>query len=630
MFNSWSFRKKLIFLWLAIQFVITGVTALLVVRSATESMEKDIIYQSEQIQPVLNSALVTPLIQRDYASVIAILKELITSDNIEEITIKDGNGNTVAKEPLDSNQKNNADIPPYVIEFPIRADGINLGKATVAISRVRLVETRSNILVYTSLVGIASLLIFYLLTIFISRYITKPISELADIAEGISQGDFKTPQFIKRNDEIGLLQNAFQSMSAEIARRINDLRLLNADLETRVRDRTESLQLVRDELIQKIDSLNLLAAVVDKSTFGISIADLKSPGIPLIYVNPAFTKVTGYSAEETIGTQCRIFQDGITDAEAMNQINLAIEDQSACTVEFMDHHKNGEAFWNRLSIFPVIIEDSSPRYYVIFQTDISTLKKVSTEREALLQEMQENQRLKSLGVLVAGLAHEINNPIGIALTATTHISQTSATMRQNVMNLKDTELTEFLEDEEIAFQLIFDNLRRASDLVRGFKDIAADRSLDEKKEINLCSYIQSIEQSILPVLKKAHCKLTVEIDPSISLRINTGSLGQLITNLVLNATIHAFDGLEDCRIQITGNQNSQYLTLKISDNGNGIPVHVLPNLFTPFFTTNRSKGGTGLGLYVSQQIATEVFKGSLNVQNLPDGGCEFTLQIPKH
>lgn len=630
MFNSWSFRKKLIFLWLAIQFVITGVTALLVVRSATESMEKDIIYQSEQIQPVLNSALVTPLIQRDYASVIAILKELITSDNIDEITIKDGNGNIVAKEPLDSNQKNNVDIPPYVIEFPIRTDGINLGKATVAISRVRLVETRSNILVYTSLVGIASLLIFYLLTIFISRYITKPISELADIAEGISQGEFKTPQFIKRNDEIGLLQNAFQSMSAEIARRINDLRLLNADLETRVRDRTESLQLVRDELIQKIDSLNLLAAVVDKSTFGISIADLRSPGIPLIYVNPAFTKVTGYSAEETIGTQCRIFQDGITDAEAMNQINLAIENKSACTVEFMDHHKNGEAFWNRLSIFPVIIEDSSPRYYVIFQTDISTLKKVSTEREALLQEMQENQRLKSLGVLVAGLAHEINNPIGIALTATTHISQTSATMRQNVMNLKDTELTEFLEDEEIAFQLIFDNLRRASDLVRGFKDIAADRSLDEKKEINLRSYIQSIEQSILPVLKKAYCKLTVEIDPSISLRINTGSLGQLITNLVLNATIHAFDGLEDCRIQITGNQNSQYVTLKISDNGNGIPVHVLPNLFTPFFTTNRSKGGTGLGLYVSRQIATEVFKGSLNVQNLPDGGCEFTLQIPKH
>lgn len=630
MFNSWSFRRKLIFLWLGIQFVITGITALLVVGSVTESMEKDIVYQSEQIQPVLNSALVTPLIQRDYASVIAILKELITSDNIEEITIKDGNGNIVAKEPLYSNQKNNVDIPPYVIEFPIRADGINLAKATVAISRVRLVETRSNIFVYTGLIGITSLLIFYLLTVLISRYITKPISELALIAEGISQGDFRTPQFSKRNDEIGLLQNAFQSMSAEIARRINDLHLLNADLENRVQDRTESLQQARDELSQKIENLNLLAAVVDKSTFGISIADLKTPGIPLIYVNPAYTKVTGYTAEETIGTKCRIFQDGITDPDAMNQINLAIENKSACTVEFIDQHQNGEAFWNRLSIFPVIIEDSSPRYYVIFQNNISAFKNASAEREVLLQEIQENQRLKSLGVLVAGLAHEINNPIGIALTATTHINQTAATIRKNVTNLKDAELTDFLEDEEIAFQLIFDNLRRASELVRGFKDIATDRSLDAKKEINLRTYIQSIEQSILPVLKQAKCKLTVEIDPNISVQINTGSLGQLITNLVLNATIHAFDGLKDCRIQITGNQNAQYVTLKISDNGNGIPVHVLPNLFTPFFTTKRSKGGTGLGLYVSRQIATEVFKGSLNVQNLPDGGCEFTLQIPKH
>lgn len=630
MFNSWSFRKKLLLLWLTIQLAITGATALLVVESATESMEKDIVYQSKQIQPVLNSALVTPLIQRDYASVLAILKELVTSDNIEEITIKDGNGNVVAKEPLYSNQKNKTDISPYVIEFPIRADGISLGKANVAISRVRLVEIRSNILVYTGLIGITSLLVFYLLALLISRYITRPISELAVIAEGISQGDFKIPQFAKRNDEIGLLQKAFKSMSVEIARRINDLYLLNADLETRVRDRTESLQLARDELTQKIDDLKLLGAVVDKSSFGISIADLKSPGIPLIYVNPAFTKVTGYTAEQTIGTKCRIFQDGITDPDAMNQINLAIENKSACTVEFADQRQDGETFWNRLSVFPVIIEDFSPRYYVIFQNDISALKKASAEREILLQEIQENQRLKSLGILVAGLAHEINNPIGIALTAATHVSQVAATMRKNIMNLKATELTEFLEDEEIAFQLIFDHLRRASDLVRGFKDIASDRSLDEKKEINLRTYIQSIEQSLTPVLKSARCKLSIDIDPSISIQINTGSLGQLVTNLVLNATIHAFDGVDNSQIDITGSQTDTNIVIKISDNGNGMPPHVLPNLFSPFFTTSRSKGGTGLGLYVSRQIATEIFKGSLSVLNRPHKGCEFTLQIPRY
>lgn len=630
MLSSWSFRKKLVFIWLSVQLVITVTTALFAIKSTTNLIEKDIVFQSEQIQPILNSALVTPLIQRDFASIIAILKELVISDNIEKIVIKDSNGNLIAQEPRTANQKNVADIAPYTIEFPIQADGINLGTATVAISRVRLVETRSNILLYTFFIGLASLFIFYLLALLISRYITKPISELAIVAENISKGNFKTPAFSNRKDEIGILQSAFQSMSAEIAKRINDLRDLNVDLEKRVHDRTESLRLVTEDLAQKVDELKLLGTVIDRSHFGISIADLKLPGMPLIYVNPSFTKVTGYKAEDVIGRKCRIFQDGIADPETMKQINEALKNNTACTVEFLDKHQNGETFWNRLSLFPVVVEESEPRYYVIFQNDISTLKKATAEREVLLQEIQENRRLQSLGVLVAGLAHEINNPLGMAITATTHISDSAANIRKNISNLKDEELIHFLEDEEDAFKLIFDNLNRASDLVRGFKDIAKDRSLDEKKEINLLSYVKSIEQSLIPVLKNTRCKLSLDIDPNISLKINTGSLGQIITNLVLNATIHAFEGLSDRQIQIIGIQADQSVLLKVSDNGNGISPSALPNLFTPFYTTSRNKGGTGLGLYISRQIATDVFGGSLSAQNKPDKGCEFTLQIPRN
>lgn len=629
MLNSWSYRKKLIVIWFIIQIAITGATALLVVKFATDSMERDIVYQSEQIKPVLNSAVITPLIQRDYASIIAILKELVTSDNIQEIIIRDGRGNIVAQEPPQSNPKNTAGILPLTVDFPIQANGVDLGRASIAFSRARLSETRFNIFLYTGLVGVATLFIFYLFAVVLSRYITRPISDLSAIAENISRGNFSFSEFTNRKDEIGLLQNAFQSMSSEIAKRINDLSLLNADLENRVRDRTDSLQTARDDLAQKVEQLKLLGAVVNKSYFGISIADLKSPGMPLIYANPAFTKITGYSLQEVIGAECRIFQDGIADSEAMDQIKSTLESKSACTVEFLDQRRSGENFWNRLSIFPVVDENAEPSYYVIFQDDISALKKASAEREVLLEEAQENQRLTSLGVLVAGLAHEINNPLGIALTATTHISQTAAEIRKNMAELAAPELADFLEDEEIAFQLIFQNLRRASDLVRGFKDIAIDRSLDEKKEINLKAYLQSIEQSLTPVLKRARCKFSLEISPDISLQINTGSLGQIVTNLVLNSTIHAFDGLKDRQITISGSQTPHSIFLKISDNGNGIPGNVLPNLFTPFYTTNRSKGGTGLGLYVSRQIATEVLKGSLSVENLPEKGCEFTLKIPR-
>jgi PAS domain S-box-containing protein len=630
MLTSLSFRKKLIFIWLTVQIIVTVTTAFLLVKLTTDSMEADIVYQSEQIKPVLSSAVITPLIQRDYASVIAILKELVTSDNVQEIIIRDRNGHLITREPPESNQKNKPSISPLVVDFLIQADGVNLGKATVTISRDRLVKTRFNFLLYSALIVIATLFVFYLLALVLSRYVTRPISELAAIAENISKGNFIFPELAKRQDEIGLLQLAFKSMSNEIAKQINGLSLLNAELETRVSDRTKSLQFATDELVQKVEQLMLVGAVVDNSYFSISIADLRLPGTPLIYVNPAFTRITGFSAGEVLGTTSRVFQDGITDPEAMTQIRFTLENKLACTIEFLDRHRNGEDFWNRLSIFPVVIEENEPRYYVIFEEDISALKKVSAERETLLQEAQENQRLQSLGVLVAGLAHEINNPIGIAITATTHVSQTAATVRKNASNLTGSALTDFLEDEEIAFQLIFDNLKRASDLIRGFKDVARDRSLDEKKEINLKVYLQSIEQSLTPVLKKAKCTLSLEVDPSISLHVNSGSLGQLLTNLVLNSTIHAFEGLKDRQLIISGSQTQQHIFLKISDNGNGISESVLPNLFTPFYTTSRAKGGTGLGLYISRQIATEVLNGSLNVENLPEKGCEFTLRLPRY
>ena len=371
MLTSWSFRKKLIFIWLTVQIIITVTTAFLLVKLTTDSMETDIVYQSEQIKPVLSSAIITPLIQRDYASVIAILKELVNSDNVQEIIIEDRNGHLIAREPPEANRKNNPSISPLVVDFLIQADSVNLGKATITISRDRLVETRHNFLLYAALIVIVTLFIFYLLALVLSRYVTRPISELATIAENISKGNFIFPELAKRKDEIGLLQHAFKSMSNEIAKQINGLSLLNAELETRVRDRTKSLQSARDELVQKVEQLMLVGAVVDNSYFSISIADLRSPGTPLIYVNPAFTKITGFSAGEVLGTTSSVFQDGITDSEAMKQIRFTLENKLACTVEFLDRHRNGEDFWNRLSVFPVIIEDNEPRYYVIFEEDIS-------------------------------------------------------------------------------------------------------------------------------------------------------------------------------------------------------------------------------------------------------------------
>lgn len=628
MLNNWSIKSRLILFWAALQFLITGLTAVFLINGATDSLKKDIIYQSEQIQPVINSALATPLIQRDYATVTAILKEMTRSQSIEKISIQDASGRVIAQEPPNS-QKNQDAIKPFPLGFVIEADGINLGRADIDISRARLISTRNTILLTTLLISLASFGIFLSFTVLIGRLVTKPITDLAEIAKEITKGNFNLPALKPRQDEVGQLQKAFESLFTEIEMKIDELHSLNSELEDKVQSRTAELQAARDELVIRLEKLKLLATVVDKSNFAISIIDLQSPGNPVIYINNAFTDITGYTASDVIGKTCRIFNDGIDDAASANQIRIALEKKSECTIEFLDNRNNGDTYWNRLTLFPVATDDAGPRYYVVFQSDISALKKATDERETLLLEVQENQRLKSLGILVAGLAHEINNPLGVALTATTHVSQSARTLRSGLENLQSSDIRDFLEDEEIAFQLIFENLHRASELVRGFKDISIDRSLDEKKEIHLQTFIDTLGQSLTPVLRKARCAFSVNIDPAISFKVNTGSLGQLVTNLVLNATIHAFEGIQNSQIKIEGRQNDSHIILKIIDNGNGIPVNVLPNLFTPFFTTNRINGGTGLGLYVSRQIATEILGGTLNVENRSDGGCEFTLTISK-
>lgn len=626
MLNDWSFRKKLIFLWLGVQLLVTGITAFLVVDIATKSLEKDLLYQAEQFKPILRSALLTPLIQRDYASVTAILKELLASESIETIRILDAKGHLLSLQAKVIGEKV---IAPFMLDFPIEADGIVFANASVAISRVRLFKTRDQLIISSFIIGAMSLIVFLGFALLISRYITRPITNLAEIAKKITLGDYRAPQLKPRRDEIGLLQSAFQSMSSEIFQKIDALSFLNMNLEKTVQDRTMSLQQTKDELLQKVEELQLSGAVIDNSSYAISIVDLKETHTPIIYVNSAFEKVTGYFATDVLGLACRFFKNGITDEETAQLIHGAISTESDCTVDFFDQRKNGNFFWNRTSIFPIRGSEGSLRYYVVFQNDISVLKKVQMERESLLQEIQENQRLKSLGILVAGLAHEINNPLGVALTATSHVSQTAASMRNQIENLQPQQLTEFLQDEETAHQLIFENLQRASELVRGFKDIAVDRSQDEIREIHLQSYLHSIEQSLIPILKRAHCLLKLNIDPDIKLQTHAGSLGQLVTNLILNATIHAFSGITDRQIIVEACQEDTMISLKIIDNGNGIPSSVIPNLFIPFFTTNRAHGGSGLGLYISRQIAVDVMKGSLRVENLPDRGCVFTLQVPR-
>lgn len=387
---------------------------------------------------------------------------------------------------------------------------------------------------------------------------------------------------------------------------------------------------ISSELRDKVRQLELLAAVAENSTFGISVAETKSSDLPLVYVNPAFTRITGYSNQESIGQNCRFMKGPETSDEALVGIREALKNNRVHSVELINYRKNGQKFWNRLTLFPVGGKPGQPDFIVGYQIDVTAIREAEAERESMMAEIQENQKLESLGIMVAGVAHEINNPLGIALTATTHISQTATEIKKELRRtgILNAEVESFLSEEEDAFNLIHENLKRAVALVASFKDVATDSTQDTVRQIDLKQYLNSTAQTVRPILRRVTCALTIEVKENISVSVRTGSFGQLITNLIVNATVHAFNGIKSPAILIQAEKKGDEIVMSVSDNGNGIPGNILPEIFTPFFTSKRATGGTGLGLYIARKIAVDTLHGSLTAENKLEGGAIFTLRFP--
>ncbi len=413
------------------------------------------------------------------------------------------------------------------------------------------------------------------------------------------------------------------SVFRRTARRLADS---NVELEASRRGQAE----IASQLAEKVGQMALLGAVADNSAFGITIADARRPDMPLIYANDAFLKLTRYARDEVIGHNCRFLVGPQTSTEAVTGLREAIRRGATHTVELQNHRRDGSVFWNRLTVFPVGGEPGRPDYYVGYQVDTTAVHAAEAENAAMLNEIQESKKLESLGILVAGVAHEINNPLGIAITATSHIAQSAQDVRRSLSErgLLVEEVEHFLEDETEAFELVEANLRRAASLVRSFREIASDRSQQSRRSVDLKQYLETLSGTFVPLMRAARCGLSVEAPPDVRVSIDTGSFGQLITNLVVNATVHAFHGVPAPRIRIVASLDAGTVRVVVEDNGTGIAPAVMSKLFTPFFTTRRADGGTGLGLFISRRIAQESLGGTLVAEPADPSGTRMVLAFP--
>jgi len=242
------------------------------------------------------------------------------------------------------------------------------------------------------------------------------------------------------------------------------------------------------------------------------------------------------------------------------------------------------------------------------------------------------EKLASLGGLVAGIAHEINTPVGIGVTAASHLDNEVRAMDRAVAGgtLTKSQFERFRTSLAQSSDIILMNLRRAAELIQSFKRVAVDQSSDERRRIHLKAYFEEVLVSLRPKMKTTPHRIELDCPEELELDTIPGAWSQVLTNLVVNALSHAFEPGQPGLMRIRVDRFGEMLRVRFDDTGRGIPTENLAKIFDPFFTTRRGQGGTGLGLHIVFNLVHQTLGGSISVESAPGTGTCFTILLPMH
>jgi signal transduction histidine kinase len=259
------------------------------------------------------------------------------------------------------------------------------------------------------------------------------------------------------------------------------------------------------------------------------------------------------------------------------------------------------------------------------QDMIATLAKA---REDLVR----NEKLAGLGALVAGIAHELNTPIGNSLMAASTFEMQTVDISQHLAedgSVKRSTFELYIHNASLAVDILTRNLHRAADIVTNFKQVAVDQTSSQRRSFLLAEVIAGNVLTLQPTIKRTPFIIEQHIPDALMMESYPGPLGQVITNLINNAIVHGYDGRNEGKIAVSAQLSGQgWVTLQVEDHGNGIHQDDLPRIFDPFFTTKLGVGGSGLGLNIVHNIVKEILGGSIHVTSEVGGGSCFTLTVP--
>jgi PAS domain S-box-containing protein len=365
------------------------------------------------------------------------------------------------------------------------------------------------------------------------------------------------------------------------------------------------------------ENLRLRTRAIEFATNGILIADARRADLPVIFVNPAFTTLTGYSAEETLGRNCRFLQGPQTDPETVAVVRDAIRNHKECAVTILNYRRDGTPFWNDLQIAPIVNDDGEVTHYIGIQTDVT--ERVDAEWELWQARNAAEAANRAKSRFLASMSHEIRTPLTAVLGC-------ADVLRRQAADDDSRELANVIRNQGQLLMGLLNDLLDLSKIESGRLDL-------HPESCSVASLIDEVRSLMQPLAAEKGLELATDVDPSTpdGAWLDPLRFRQVLFNLVSNAIKFTAAGRVAVRASSEGANGARQLVIAVSDTGVGIPEDRLQQIFQEFYQVQDSAAqrgmGTGLGLTIVRNLV-KLQGGSITVTSEPGRGSTFTIWLP--